>query len=121
MGVAVESKYILSRFAYCHTVGGQLVLESPLSQAQVQILHWKGAALINELARPHTCGELEAQIAGIASETIQQFVSLLLSAQMLSEIPPNDNDPEQASDIFAQWDFHDLLFQVLSALAPAGG
>jgi oxazoline/thiazoline dehydrogenase len=123
--LAVESQYILSRFAYCHTVGEQLVLESPLSQTQVQILVWKGAALISQLARPHTCSELEAKIPGISSETVQQFVSLLLSAQMLSEIPTDGNIPEQANYTFAQWDFHDLLFHTRSRVGrhanPYGG
>jgi oxazoline/thiazoline dehydrogenase len=36
--VAVESKYMLSRFACCHQVEGQLLLESPLSQTQVLLM-----------------------------------------------------------------------------------
>lgn len=43
--VAVESKFVLSRFTYCHQVEGQLVLESPLSRSQVLLFDWQGAAL----------------------------------------------------------------------------
>lgn len=123
--VAVESKYMLSRFAYCHQVEGQLVLESPLSQARVVLLDWKGAALFSQLARPHSCNELVTEIPGISLETGKQFVSLLLSAQMLFEVREDDIIQEQANITLAQWEFHDLLFHTRSRQGrhanPSGG
>ncbi|MBV8883269.1 MAG: SagB family peptide dehydrogenase [Chroococcidiopsidaceae cyanobacterium CP_BM_RX_35] len=123
--VAVESKYVLSRFAYCHQVEGQLVLESPLSQTQVLLLNWQGAALFSQLARPHSCSELVTKVLGISLETAKQFVSLLLSVQMLSEISEDGTIPEQANVTLAQWEFHDLLFHTCSRMGrhanPFGG
>ena len=112
--VAVDSKYILSRFTYCHQVEGQLLLESPLSQTQVLLLDWKGAALFSQLAKPHSCHELVTGIPGISLETVKQFVSLLLSTQMLSEVSEDRTIQEQGNTILAQWEFHDLLFHTRS-------
>ncbi len=112
--VAVESKYMLSRFAYCHQVEGQLLLESPLSQTQVLLMDWKGVALFSQLARLHNCSELVTGVSGICLETVKQFVSLLISAQMLCEVSEDGTIQEQANVTLAQWEFHDLLFHTRS-------
>ncbi len=112
--VVVESRYILSRFAYCHSVEGQLVLESPLSQSQVLLLNWQGAVLVTQLARPQSCHDILAAVPGISLKTVQQFVSLLLGAQMLSEVGEDSTIQEQANTTLAQWEFHDLLFHSCS-------
>lgn len=112
--VAVESKYILSRFAYSHQVEGQLLLESPLSQAQVLLMDWKGPALLSQLAKPNSCDELVSEIPGISLETVKQFLSLLLSLQMLCEVSEDGTIQEQANVTLAQWEFHDLLFHTRS-------
>jgi SagB-type dehydrogenase family enzyme len=121
----VESKYVLSRFAYSHQVEGQLVLESPLSRSQVLLLDWQGAALLSQLARPHNCSELVAGVPGISLETIKEFVSLLLGAQMLCEISEDGTIPEKTNVTLAQWEFHDLLFHARSRKGrhanPSGG
>lgn len=123
--VAVESKYMLSRFAYCHQVEGQLLLESPRSQAQVLLLDWQGAALVMQLAKLHNCSEMVTGVPGISLETVKQFVSLLLSAQMLSEVSEDGTITEQANVTLAQWEFHDLLFHTRSRVGrqanPFGG
>lgn len=123
--VAVESKYMLSRFAYCHQAEEQLLLESPLSQTQVLLIDWKGAALLGQLAKPHSCSELVAGVGGISLETVKQLISLLLSAQMLSEVREDGTIPEQINTTLAQWEFHDLLFHTRSRFGrhanPSGG
>lgn len=123
--VAVESKYMLSRFAYCHQVSGQLLLESPLSKTQVLLMNWKGATLFSQLAKPHSCIELVTGVPEISLETVKQFVSLLLSAQMLSEVCEDGTIQEQANVTLVQWEFHDLLFHSRSRkgrhASPSGG
>jgi oxazoline/thiazoline dehydrogenase len=123
--VAIESKYMLSRFAYCRQVEGQLLLESPLSQTQVLLLDWKGAALFSQMAKPHNCSELAKAVPGVSLETVKQFVTLLLSAQMLSEVSEDGTIQEQANITLTQWEFHDLLFHTRSRLGrhanPFGG
>lgn len=114
MEVVAEQKYILSRFAYCHLVEGQLLLESPLSRIQVRLADWRGAALVTQLAKPGNYSELGAQVPGVSPETAQQFVSLLSGAQMLSEVLEDGTIQEQTNIALAQWEFHDLLFHTRS-------
>ncbi|HBB32543.1 MAG TPA: dehydrogenase [Cyanobacteria bacterium UBA8803] len=111
---AIDQKFMLSRFAYCHQDRGQLILESPLSQAKIILTNWKGAALIAELAKPQSASEISSQLSGISAESIQLFFSLLLSANMLDKTPEGDKSQEVESDTLAQWEFHDLLFHARS-------
>ena len=114
--VKPQQKYVLSRFAYCHQVEGQMVLESPLSQVQVILPDWRSTALGAQLAKPQDCQDLATQIPGIAQETAKQFVILLLSTQMVFEVQEDDTIKEQTNITLAQWDFHDLLFHTRSRL-----
>lgn len=107
---AVDKKYVLSRFAYCHRNQEQLVLECPLSHAEVILTDGRGAALVAELAKPQTCQELGNQISGIPQETVQQFLTLLLSSEMLVEVAEDGKVEEEESAPLAYWEFHDLLF-----------
>lgn len=113
---SLQQKYFLSRFAYCHQIEMQMVLESPLSQVQVILLDWRGTAFISQLAKPQYCHDLVTQIPGIAEETAIQFVSLLLSTQMLCEVQQDGTIQEAENVALAQWDFHDLLFHTRSRL-----
>lgn len=106
----IEQKYSLSRFAYCRKDQEQLVLESPLSHAEIILADWKGAALIAELAKPQTCKELANKIPGISEETIQLFFSLLLSTEMLGALKENGKLQEEENETLVSWEFHDLLF-----------
>ncbi|HBB33911.1 MAG TPA: dehydrogenase [Cyanobacteria bacterium UBA8803] len=112
--VAIDQKYRLSRFAYCHQYEGNFVLESPLSHAKIILADWQGAALIAALAQPQTCQELCHKIPGIAPETIQQFLSLLLSTEMLSEVQGDGKIGEETNKAMVSWEFHDLLFHARS-------
>lgn len=101
--VALEQKYILSRFAYCHAHNSQVIWETPLFPAQISLNDWRGAAILAELAQPQNCHNL-TKIAGISLDTARIFLRLLLSAKILSQV-----DREE-SEALAQWEFHDLLF-----------
>ncbi|MBD2012816.1 SagB family peptide dehydrogenase [Microcoleus sp. FACHB-53] len=107
---AVNKKYVLSRFAYCRKENQQLVLESPLSHAQIILFDWKGAALISELAKPQLADEICTKISGISEEVSQLFFSLLLSTKMLFEVKENGKIQEEESEPLRQWEFHNLLF-----------
>lgn len=107
---AIDQNYSLSRFAYCHKKQGNMVLESPLSQAEIVLADWKGTAIIAELAKPQTCKELCTKIPGISEETIQLFISLLLTSEMLGEVNEDGNLQEEENEKLVSWEFHDLLF-----------
>ena len=108
---AADKKYVLSRFAYCRKENQQLVLESPLSQAQIILFDWKGAALISELAKPQLVHEIYTKIPGISEEITQLFFSLLLSTKILFEVKEDGTIHEEESEPLRQWEFHNLLFQ----------
>lgn len=107
-----EKSFTLSCFAYLHQVAGQMILESPLSKTKVCIHDWRGAALIAKLAQPQIISEL-GDIPNLTEEEIEQFLSLLLSTQMLSITISTANSSEQNITL-AQWEFHDLLFHTRS-------
>jgi SagB-type dehydrogenase family enzyme len=111
---APDKKYVLSRFAYCHKTQEQLVLESPLSYAEIILPDWKGAALIAELAKPQTSQELSTKIPGISQETVQLFCSLLLSSELLEEVQEDGSLGEEGNQNLISWEFHDLLFHARS-------
>jgi oxazoline/thiazoline dehydrogenase len=106
----LNQQYALSRFAYIHQVKGQMILESPLSKMVILLSNWQTIAIVGLLANPCSCSEIAAKITGIHLDTIQQFVSLLLSTQMLCEVSEDGVISEQADVALAQWEFHDLLF-----------
>lgn len=121
----IDNQYILSRFAYIHQVKGQMILESPLSKMAVYLLNWQAIAIIGLLANPCRCSEIATEIQEINQDTIQQFMSLLLSTQMLCEVFEDGTISEQTDVTLAQWEFHDLLFHARSRSGrhsnPAGG
>jgi len=121
----VHNQYVLSRFAYVHQVKGQMILESPLSKMAVHLLNWQATAITGLIANPCSCIEIATQIKGIHLDTIQQFISLLLSTQMLCEVSEDGAISEQADVTLTQWEFHDLLFHSRSRSGrhanPVGG
>ena len=102
-----EQKYKLSRFAYCHQEGTEMLWESPLSQAKVYLKDWRCSAIIHQLVQAQTCNTLTT-IPDVSLQTAQTFLSLLNTAQLLTEI--DENNLQVESDTLAQWEFHDLLF-----------
>jgi SagB-type dehydrogenase family enzyme len=118
--VASERKYVLSRFAYCRKDNEQLVLESPLSHAQIVLLGSQGAALIAELVKPQTIGELCTKIPGISQEAMQLLFSLLFSNEMLGEVKEEGKIEEEENENLVSWEFHDLLFHSRTRIGRSG-
>jgi SagB-type dehydrogenase family enzyme len=120
-----EQTYILSRFAYCRRDEDQLVLESPLSFAQVHLHGWKGAALLAELVKPRKQGPVGAAIPGMAIEVASAVLSLLAGVGMLTCTQEHGRSQEDGNSTLRQWEFHDLLFHARSRLGrhaqPVGG
>ncbi|MBW4616805.1 MAG: SagB family peptide dehydrogenase [Desmonostoc vinosum HA7617-LM4] len=97
-----QQSFTLSRFAYLHQVGKEMILEFPQSQAKIIALDWRAAALIAKLSQPQTSATLVEGISDITEELGQQFISLLFATKMLS--------PEAENSHIMKWEFHDLLF-----------
>jgi oxazoline/thiazoline dehydrogenase len=95
--------YVLSRFAYCHRVQDQWILESPLSNAAVILEDIREIALLFLLTQP----QRPIDIPGLSTKTAMQLFQLFYDAGALSVADENDQ-------ALAQWEFHDLLFHARS-------
>lgn len=122
--VAADARYVLSRFALCRRVEGELVLESPLAHARIVLPGSLGARLVAELATPSSYPELAARTTGLAESIMQAFVGLLANAGVLSPVE-QDGAAEDADATLRQWEFHDLLYHSRSRIGrhdyPLGG
>lgn len=120
-----ERRYVLSRFAYCRRAGSQLILESPVSHAQLVLHDWRGAALVCELARPRRHPQLSENVPGVSPEAALLFLDLLSNAALLSEVDDEGQVMEEVNTALLQWEFHDLLFHSRSRAGrhanPYGG
>jgi SagB-type dehydrogenase family enzyme len=113
-GDAPDRARVLSRFAYLHRAGGEVVLESPLAHARVVLHDCRAAALVAALARPRTAANLTAEVAGLPPDAVRQVIDLLAAARMLSEVRTDGLPAEEDDPALESWEFHDLLFHARS-------
>jgi len=107
-----EQRYILSRFAYFHQQGEQLVLESPLAHSQMVLHDWRASALLQILAKPKCLDELCQAFPELSPSAVSMCLSLLLSNHSLDIV--SENGKTEEADNLVQWEFHDLVFQARS-------
>jgi oxazoline/thiazoline dehydrogenase len=112
--VRADTRFRLSRFAYCRREGNALVLESPLCMARIIMPGHTGAALVAELAQSRAYPDLCTSFDGLAKETAQAFVSVLANAALVTEVNEDGTSAEDANPALVQWEFHDLLFHARS-------
>jgi SagB-type dehydrogenase family enzyme len=117
--LTVGRQYVLSRFAYMHREGMQLVLESPLAQARIILNDCRATALVSLLATPSTSEELVEQLGNLGTDAVAGVLALLLRAKMVAEAGSEDK-----VTALETWEFHDLLFHARTRLgrfdAPYG-
>lgn len=82
---APDKKYCLSHLTCCDRENGLLTLKSSLFPGKVMIKDWRSEATIGELKKPQNSHSL-SELTGISVDRVQLFLSLLLSAKMLSEL-----------------------------------
>jgi len=120
-----ESQYLLSRFAYTHVEDGETRLESPLSYARIFLHDWRAAMLVHALARPRRVEELGKHMDGLPAAAVEQLLTLLINARMLSGVNDAGRPVEDENPSLRSWEFHDLLFHSRSRIGrhdhPAGG
>jgi SagB-type dehydrogenase family enzyme len=116
---------VVSRFAYCHAVGGEMILESPLCKAQIILNDGRSLALIGYLAQPQTVVTLADQMPAVPPSILHLWVDLLCQLQILTEVGETAQATEETDPALAQWEFHDLLFHTRSRTGrhtnPTGG
>jgi len=125
-GVAIPRRPCrLSRFAYLHRNGEEMVLESPLAFARVALHDDRTAALVHALARPAAARELSGRVAGLDAEVAAKLLGLFAVAGMVVEVGDDGKAAEDDNPALQCWEFHDLLFHSRSRVgrhdAPVGG
>ena len=123
--VADDARFRLSRFAYCRTDGGAVLLESPLSTVRTVVHDPLVLALLHGLARSCSSIELCAAVGGVDLETAREVVTLLAAVSLLTPATADDTSAEDADQALVQWEFHDLVFHARSRSGrhdyPTGG
>lgn len=114
--IRANSRFQLSRFAYCRREGDSLVLESPLSSARAILLNRKGAAVVAALAQPLTARDLCSSVDGLTEVTASNLLSLLVNTALVAEVRGDGALPEDDDPALVQWQFHDLLFHSRSRM-----
>ena len=112
--VAPESRCVLSRFAYMHKVGGEMVLESPLAHARVTLHDWRAAAFVQFLAHSCSHADVLSEVPAITAEAANQLQSLLVGAGLAEELNETGTATEDSHPVLQVWEFHDLLFHTRS-------
>src|SRR5215470_4878063 len=114
---------VLSRFAYLHRRGNEMVLESPRAGALFRIGDPAIATALFALSRPQKISKLRREAAAFID-----LAGLLLDCQILLKLGRNDGDGARLNEgdgNLALWDFHDLLFHARSTEGrhanPVGG
>ncbi|MFE9138817.1 SagB family peptide dehydrogenase [Streptomyces sp. NPDC007355] len=109
VAVPADATVRLSRFAFCRTREGALVLESPLATFRAVLTDPAVRALAGALGVPGGPGRLGAE-AGLDAVATADVLGHLVGAGF-AEIA--DGEGAFRSDdepVLRQWDFHDLLF-----------
>jgi SagB-type dehydrogenase family enzyme len=107
-----NQQYILSRFAYLHQEGEQMVLESPLAHSKVVLHDKKASAILQTLAKPTSLDELCREFQEVPQTVVSSFLSLLNAHQSLVVV--NENGHIEEDKTLVQWAFHDLFFHTRS-------
>lgn len=104
---------VLSRFAYLHRRGNEMVLESPRAAALFRIGDPAIAALFAALSQPHKISRLRRDAAAFDIELLE----LLRDSQFLLKLDAKSGDglrEHEGDGNLVLWDFHDLVFHTRS-------
>lgn len=111
--------FILSRFAYLHSVTHRLLLESPLGYAHLWLEDPRSLLVIHQLSTQ--AGSLKTLADQLPSLSFEEHRDLLMFLYSMGAIHPKEAEPQA----LLQWEFHDLLFHTRSRLGrhhyPIGG
>ncbi|MCP4619357.1 MAG: SagB/ThcOx family dehydrogenase [Bradyrhizobium sp.] len=114
---------VLSRFAYLHRRGHDMVLESPRAGVLFRIGDPDIAAMLCALSRPQKVSALRRDAAAFID-----LAGLLLDCEILLKLGRNDGDGlrlNEGDGNLVLWDFQDLLFHTRSTEGrhanPLGG
>ena len=116
---------ILSRFAYFHRFGHELILERPLAHLRCAI----NSELLHQILfacsqKAITFNELLKDCPPLYRSSLCELLGVLERAKFLEVLPEGQKNldrNDEASPLQAQWDFHNLLFHSETFQAHAHG
>jgi len=122
----LEQPVILSRFAYIHRIGNQIVAESPMCNNKLISTNSMIPMLLGMLCSPCTLSQLQLAATGLGEKAIRYLVMTLHENRFISNQPQQSEEIEEESGSrLLMWDFHDLLFHARSRFGrhdnPYGG
>jgi SagB-type dehydrogenase family enzyme len=118
------ARLTMSRFAFLHRSGDELVVESPRSTAVVALHEPRLALLIAALTRPRRAEDLGT--TGLPPTAVAAVLHLLAEAGVLVAEAADGaggggGDEEEAGQALAQWGFADLVFHAASRFGRQDG
>ncbi|WP_328861218.1 SagB/ThcOx family dehydrogenase [Streptomyces sp. NBC_00306] len=99
----------LSRFAFCRSRGGALVLESPLVKYRAVLVDGAARDLVAELGAPATVAGLAQRVA-LGGDEVLDVLGHLAGAGFVEPADAGGAFVSDSDPTLRQWDFHDLLF-----------
>ncbi len=114
VAVVAGRAYVLSRFAYTRAEAGDVLLESPRTQARVVLHDWRAAAIVHLLARPRSAEAIGAEVAVVPVDAISALIGLLLQAAIAFPATADGDVAGERGSSLRSWEFHDLLFHARS-------
>ncbi|MFD6888626.1 SagB family peptide dehydrogenase [Streptomyces sp. NPDC059957] len=99
----------LSRFAFCRSRAGVLVLESPLVKFRAVLTDPGTRELVAALGAP-TSAEVLGEGSALAAEEVRDLLAHLAGAGLAEAADASGAFPSDTDPTLRQWDFHDLLF-----------
>lgn len=111
---ARSDRFQLSRFAYWHRQGSALVVESPLSSAQLLLFDEITVQLLAELIQPREYSELCSRDRALGNDVTAALLAFFVNARAIGALNEDASLPEDADLPLRQWEFHDLLFHSCS-------
>ncbi|MFD8207555.1 SagB family peptide dehydrogenase [Streptomyces sp. NPDC059695] len=109
VAVRPDATVRLSRFAFCRSRDGALVLESPLVKFRAVLADTAARTLAAALGEPGTPGRLGAD-AGLDAASTADVLGHLVGAGFAELADEDGAFASDAEPVLRQWDFHDLLF-----------
>ncbi|MFJ7959892.1 SagB family peptide dehydrogenase [Streptomyces sp. NPDC096319] len=109
VAVRPDATVRLSRFSFCRSRDGALVLESPLVKYRAVFTDAAARTLAAALGEPGTPGRLGAD-AGLDAASTADVLGHLVGAGFAELAYGDGAFASDAEPVLRQWDFHDLLF-----------
>ncbi|MFJ4360402.1 SagB family peptide dehydrogenase [Streptomyces massasporeus] len=107
--VSAGDRVRLSRFAFCRSREGVLVLESPLVKFRAVLVDRAARELAAALGQPGRAGSA-GEVTGLSEAETLDVLAHLVGLGFAEVAGPDGTFASDSEPVLRQWDFHDLLF-----------